>query len=254
MIDQVPTFFSEDPTPLDRIDPRAKILGIVAVVLFLFLAPDWRWLAGLFAFGVVFAPAIGFRFKWLALLWLVQTFNVIGLMVVPAATGLAEGDLALSDLEDGLRMSFAWLGAVSVLTPLIWTMSIDEITDGLRGLKVPGTVTFAVGYAFRLLNVTLHGLLRTIEALKLKGVDLETRNPLRLLAALPKLMVPVVFTIVRRSSAMMAVLRMRRASLGDPPTLRLHHFGALDTTFVLTAFTIVALTASVRYSLLGLGA
>jgi energy-coupling factor transport system permease protein len=244
MPEQVPAFFSEQRTPFDRIDPRAKLLTIACVIVYLFLAPTWPWLAGLLAAGIVVTAVAGFRFKWLAALWLIQVPNVIGLMLIPSLLNLVEGDFAVGDLDDGLRMSFAWLGAVSVLTPLIWTMGIDEITDGLRGLKVPRSAAFAVGYAFRLLNVTLNGVLQTIDALKAKGVDLESRNPLTLLAALPKLMVPAVFVIVRRANAMMAVLRMRGFSAtADQPLLRLHRIAAVDVLFVAAGVAAVVVAA-----------
>jgi hypothetical protein len=32
------------------------------------------------------------------------------------------------------------------------------------------------------------------DAMKIKGVDLETKDPLRLLAAMPRLMIPALFT------------------------------------------------------------
>lgn len=251
MPDQVPAFFSERPSPFDRIDPRAKLLAIACVILYLFLAPTWPWLAGLLGVGLVVTFVARFRFKWLATLWLIQTPNVLGLLLLPAVLNLIQGDFAASDLDDGLRLSFAWVGAVAVLTPLIWTMSIDEITDGLRGLKVPRTVTFAVGYSFRLLNVTLNGALQTVDALKVKGVDLETRNPLKLLAALPKVMVPAVFVIARRANAMMAVLRMRGFSVTtDQPLLRLQRIGAVDVGFVGVALAAAVVAAAYRHSLL----
>jgi energy-coupling factor transport system permease protein len=250
MADQMPALFSHARSPLDRVDPRAKLLTMVCVVLYLFLAPTWPWLAVLLALGLVITIVAGFRFKWLAALWLIQVPNVIGLMFLPAVLDLIQGDFAAAAFEDGLRMSFAWLGAVAVLTPLLWSMSIDEITDGLRGLKVPRAITFAVGYAFRLLHATLNGTLLIIEALKVKGVDLETRNPLKLLVALPKIMVPAVFVIVRRANAMMAVLRMRGFAAGaNQPLLRLHRFAAIDVAFVAAGVTAVALAAASRYSL-----
>jgi energy-coupling factor transport system permease protein len=247
MRDKVPALFSEARSPFDRIDPRAKLLAMVCVVLYLFLAPTWPWLAGLLVAGLVVTAVAGFPFKWLAALWLFQVPTVIGLMLLPAVVDLVQGDFVASAFEDGLRMSFAWLGAVAVLTPLLWSMGIDQITDGLRGLKVPRAITFAVGYAYRLLYATLNGTLQIVEALKVKGVDLETRNPLRLLMALPKIMVPAVFVIVRRANAMMAVLRMRGFAAGaNQPLLRLHRFAAIDVAFVAAGMTAVALAAAAR--------
>lgn len=203
------TVLKEARSPLDRIDARVKLVAMAGVVLYLFLAPTWPWLAALLAAGIVVTAVAGFPFRWMALLWLVQAPNVVGLMLLPGLVDLVRGDRVTVDVDDGLRLSFAWLGAVAVLTPLLWSMGIDEVTGGLRGLKVPRAVTFAVGYAYRLLYASLNGALQIMDGLKVKGVDLETRNPVRLLAALPRIMTATLFVIVRRANAMMAVLRMR---------------------------------------------
>lgn len=246
---EVPVLFSEEQTALDRLDPRARLLTMLAVIAFLFLAPTWPWLVGLLAVGILVAALARFRPKWLLVLWLVQTPNVLGLVLVPALVGLARGGLTAGDLEDGIRLSLAWLGAVSVLTPIVWTLSIDEIEDGLRGLHVPARVAFAVGYALRLLNVTLAGVTRTVDALKTKGVDLETRNPLRLLRALPKVTVPVVFDISRRANAMMAVLRMRGYAYDARPR-RQRRVGVADVAVVALALLPVVAAAHVRFPVL----
>jgi energy-coupling factor transport system permease protein len=209
MPDRAPSLSKEARSPLDRIDPRIKLLTIGCVIVYLFLAPTWPWLAGLLAAGIAVTAVAGFPFRWMAVLWLIQAPNVVGLMFLPALIDLVRDGEVTTDVDSGLRMSFAWLGAVAVLTPLLWSMGIDEITDGLRGLKVPRAVTFAVGYAYRLLYASLDGARQIMDGLKVKGVDLETRNPFRLLAALPKIMTATLFVIVRRSNAMMAVLRMR---------------------------------------------
>jgi energy-coupling factor transport system permease protein len=209
MADRAAALLGVTPSPLGRVDPRAKLLVMVCVMLYLFLAPSWPWLAALTASGLVLTRTAGFPAKWLAALWLVQVPNVVGLMFLPALQDLVGGRDATVDVDSGLRMSFAWLGAVATLTPLLWSMSVDEIASGLRALGVPRSATFAVAYAFRLLHATLHSAQRVADGLKAKGVDLETRNPFRLLAALPKIMTATLFVIVRRSNAMMAVLRMR---------------------------------------------
>jgi hypothetical protein len=44
--------------------------------------------------------------------------------------------------------------------------------------------------------------------MKIKGVNLETRNPITLAGNLPKLMIPVLFVTIRRAPTIMAVLGM----------------------------------------------
>jgi energy-coupling factor transport system permease protein len=167
--------------------------------------------------------------------------------VVNAVQGNGAWD---SSLESSLRMALAWIGAVSLLTSLFWTMRLEEFTDALRGLRVPKTVAFAFDYAFRLLYASLHGIFAIIDALKLKGLELETKNPFTLLARLPKVMVPAVFTIVRRAAAMMAVLRMRGVTTGaGRPTLTLRRLRVADVAFLAVGLLAVAAAVASRFHL-----
>jgi energy-coupling factor transport system permease protein len=99
---------------------------------------------------------------------------------------------------------------------LFSTMNVEELTNVLRGLGVPEIACFSVGYAFLLLYLSLSDIFCITDAMKIKGVDLETKNPLRLLAAMPRLMIPALFTTVRRSTTMIAVLEMRGFSFSKP--------------------------------------
>ncbi len=88
-------------------------------------------------------------------------------------------------------------------------MDADDLTNGLRGLKFPPIAAFAVGLSYRLLFVTLSEALRIADAMRLKGVDLETKNPLKWITNSLKLCLPVLFAVLRRGSTLMSTLEMR---------------------------------------------
>ena len=88
-------------------------------------------------------------------------------------------------------------------------MEVDEIVQGMRGIGVPQAVGFVFGYAFLLLYLSVNDIFRISDAMKVKGVRLETWNPFTLAGSMSRMMTPAVFTVIRRGSIMNAVLEMR---------------------------------------------
>jgi energy-coupling factor transport system permease protein len=189
------------------------------------------------------------------LLWalvIVQLPNFIGILSIPLIEAWRAGELTFNkEIADGLKLVFAWAGSLLLTFGLFSTMNVEELTDGLRGLRVPEVACFSVGYAFLLLYLSLSDIFRITDAMKMKGVDLETKNPLRLLAAMPRLMIPALFTTVRRSTTMIAVLEMRGFSFSKPrPKRKPRKFDAGDAATLLCGFLIFSIVLCARLELL----
>jgi len=115
------------------------------------------------------------------------------------------------------------------------------MTDGLRGLKVPEVICFTFGYAFLLLYTSLSDVFRIVDAMNVKGVKLRTKNPIRLVPNLARLRIPVIFTIVRRASSMVALLEMRGFSFTERPNRpKTHSFRASDAVLLSCGLLILA--------------
>lgn len=246
---RVPVLYTERDTFLHRRDPRAKWLLFAALVLFLYAAPSWPWMVAMAFAGLGLAWVARLSWKWLLVLWLLQLPNFLALVIIPAARDLYAGDVQPFDgtLAFGLRLGFAWSAALFVSISLFSTMDIDEMTDGLRGLKVPEVICFTFGYAFLLLYTSLSDVFRIVDAMNVKGVRLRTRNPFRLVPNLARLMIPVIFTIVRRASTMAAVLEMRGFSFTEKPNRpTVHRFRAQDAALLCCGLLILGLAVCAR--------
>lgn len=208
---RVPVLYTEQDTVLHRRDPRVKVFLFVLLLAYLFAAPSWQWMLILTGLGAVVCVLARVPVKYLVwALVIVQLPNFIGILSVPVIGDLREGALHYDkDMAAALKLVFAWAGALLLSFGLFSTMKVEELTDGLRGLRLPEAACFAVGYAFLLLYLSLSDIFRITDAMKIKGVDLETKNPFRLLMSLPRLMIPALFTTVRRGMTMIAVLGMR---------------------------------------------
>ena len=249
---RVPLFYTDHDTFLHRLDPRAKVLWLLFVVLFLFSAPPMSWMVAFAVVGVVTAAVARVPAKWLAVVLLIQVPNIIGFIVIPLVAGVLAGDVSLtSDVRFGVRLGAAWLGAVAVFAGLFSTMRIDQFTDGMRGVGAPKVVANAFGYAFRLLYNSIDDLLRIVDGLRIRGLDLDTRNPLALVRRVPTVLVPAVATVARRSSAMMSTLRLRGFTVagGNRPVIALGRIGVAEVVFVAAGLLAVLAGIEQRFDL-----
>jgi energy-coupling factor transport system permease protein len=250
---RVPVLYTEQDTALHRRDPRVKVGLFVLLLAYLFIAPSWQWMAGLTLLGAIVCLVARVQVKYL--IWalvVVQLPNFLGILSIPVIGDLREGGLHYDkEMADGLKLVFAWAGALLLSFGLFSTMKVDELTAGLRGLRLPEAVCFAVGYAFLLLYLSLSDIFRITDAMKIKGVDLETRNPVRLLAAMPRLMIPALFTTVRRGTTMVAVLEMRGFSFSErPKRSRGSKFDRGDAVLMLSGVLFLGIVTAARLEML----
>lgn len=186
---------------------------------------------------------------------MLQIPNFLGLIVVPLLVDvLGDGRLHMGgSVEFSLKLGFAWSAALFVSIALFSTMQVEEMVDGLHGLRFPHVAGFTLGYMFLLMYTSLGSIFRIADAMKVKGVELETRNPFRLVAAVPRLMIPAVFTTIRRANTMMAVLEMRGFSASGRGARRVPmSFGRADAVLVGGALAVVALALADRFGVVPL--
>lgn len=247
---RVPVLYQDRDTLVHRRDPRVKLLLFALLFLFLFVAPTWQWLLVPSVLGVILAALARTSWKWLAVFWLIHLPSFIVLVGIPLGGQLLEGSFGLDkELAGGLRLVLAWTASILVSVTLFSTMDAKDLTDGLRGLGVPAAAALAVGLSYRLLYVTLSEIFQIADAMQVKGVDLETRNPFRLIKNSLKLSLPVLFTVVRRAPTLMAALEMRGVLQGRKGG-RWSRFDSGDVAFLATGLLTLGLALSVRVGLL----
>ena len=222
---RVPVLYRDRDTWLHNRDPRIKLLMSLFLFLFLFFSPSWQWLALTVVLGLVTATIARTPWKWLMVIWLLQVPSFLIIIGIPLYKQLSSGGIEFNDdIMSAIRLILAWTSAIFVSLGLFSTMDADDLTNGLRGLKFPPVAAFAVGLSYRLLFVTLGEALRIADAMRLKGVDLETKNPLKWITNSLKLCLPVLFAVLRRGPTLMSTLEMRGFMKGR----RVNSLGGLD--------------------------
>lgn len=232
---RVPVIYNDADTFLHRRDPRAKLVVFAMMMLYFYVAPTWEWMAAMVLVGVGIAAIARVPPKWLGVLLLIQVPNTLGILAFPAIERMATGGAAFGgNFDFGLKLALSWTGALFVTSSLFTTMELTEIIDGLRSLGVPEVVCFTLEYVLMLFYVTISDLFRIMDAMKVKGLQIETKNPLTFARNIPNLAIPMLMTVLQRSNTMMSILTMRGYSFSrDGRELR-HRpkFDAGDTVLV----------------------
>ncbi|WP_435195487.1 energy-coupling factor transporter transmembrane component T family protein [Natronomonas sp. EA1] len=243
---RVPVIYNDRDTWVHRRDPRAKLGLFVLLLSYLYLAPTWEWMLAMVAVGFGLAIVARVPPIWIGALLLLQVPNVLGILAFPAIERMATGGSAFGgDFDFGLKLAFSWQAALLVSASLFTTMELTEITDGLRGLGVPELVCFTLEYVLLLFYVTISDLFRIMDGMKVKGLELETRNPIRFARNVPSLAVPMFMSVLRRSNTMMSVLTMRGYSFRNEDRELRHtlKFDAGDALLVTGGVVLLAVTA-----------
>ncbi|WP_227380965.1 energy-coupling factor transporter transmembrane component T family protein [Haladaptatus halobius] len=250
---RVPVVYNDRDTWFHRRDPRSKLGVFVLMLLYLYLAPTWEWMLAMVVIGIGLVAVARVPVKWIGALLLLQVPNVLGILAFPAIQRMATGGSAFGgNFDFGLKLALSWQAALLISASLFTTMELTEITDGLRGVGVPELVCFTLEYVFLLLYVTISDLFRIMDAMKVKGLGIETKNPVKFARNMPSLAVPMFMSVLQRSNTMMSVLTMRGYSFSNEERELRHElkFDGGDALLFGVGFVVLAGTAAVNFGVL----
>lgn len=207
----VPTLYREHDTFIHRRDPRVKILLLILLFFFLFLAGSWEWMLVAVMLGLIQALVARTPWRWMAVLWAIHLPTFIVLILVGAAGPLFAGNFTkvVEEAAAELRLILAWSAAIFVSVSMLSTMDAEDLTRGIRGLRLPPVVALAFGLSYRLLYTTLGEAFRIADAMKMKGVDLNPKHFFRFLWNSLRLSLPLLVAVIRRGPTLMSALEMR---------------------------------------------
>ncbi|MFB6167331.1 MAG: energy-coupling factor transporter transmembrane protein EcfT [Haloferacaceae archaeon] len=247
---RVPVVYNDVDTWFHRRDPRAKLGVFVLSLLYLYTAPTWEWMLATVVLGLGLAVLARVPPLWIGALLALQVPNVVGILAFPAIERIVTGGSAFGgNFAFGLKLAFSWQTALLISASLFTTMELTEITDGLRGLGVPELVCFTLEYVLLLFYVTISDLFRILDGMKVKGLGIETKNPVKFALNVPSLAVPMFMSVLQRSNTMMSVLQMRGYSFSNEGRELRHDltFDAGDALLFGSGLVVLAGTAAVNF-------
>lgn len=239
---RVPTLQTGRSGWWSRRDPRVKWAMLVATILLIYLAPDWRLMTGMVGIAALVTATTRPPWVWLALALLVQIPNLLGLLLIPL---LGEG-AAPQELAFGARLALGWLAALLMAISLMSSMEIPEMVSGLHGLGLPRRFAFVVGYAWVLVYLSLADINVLLRQVRERGGFAGARGVAGLLRDAWRLFVPVIVTVARRGGAMAVALEAKgRGQKAIPVATK--RFDLADAALATITAATLAIVAAARF-------
>lgn len=205
------------PSPIHRLHPVTKLVGLLALVLAAFLVDAPAWLAPL-GLGVLallaVAGALGLVVRFRALFVLVFVFTVLvwtfffAGVLVPSRAGLAFGVSTAIRLDTFLATGLLFLA----------TSRVEEVAYALGRMGVPYPVGFTLTLAFRLVPLFFDAARTIVQAQRCRGLRMDRGSLLVRLRRFAPVVVPVFVGALRRADRMAMALELRGFNSGRPRT------------------------------------
>ena len=220
-------------TPVHRLDPRVKLAWLVGSFVLALLFQHPLYVAGVAAL-VLCHGALGRVLGNLKRVWVLLA--AVGLLSVVLWAVMAKGQTPwfwrvsresfLYGLGTGLKLCTMMAAGVVFLS----TTRHEALAQGLIRLGLPYSVAFTLTTALRLVPAFLGTGAAVVQAQRSRGLDLETRNPLRRARNAVPLLTPI-FLLTLRSTHQLAMALESRAfgDHGRRSFYRTLHWSGRDT-------------------------
>lgn len=236
----IPTVYQDKDTWVHHRDPRVKIILFVLLAAYVLLAPSWEWMAIALILCLFLAVLARTPWKWLVVLWALHLPAFLVILGIPLVRGAFEGNLSdfVEAAADSIRLILAWTATIVLGVTLISTMDAKDITQGVRGLRLPPLVALSVQLTYRLLYTLMKEALRIANGMRMKGVQLNPKRPFRFVWNSMKVAVPVTVAVISRAPTLMSVIQMEGIHKQLP---ELGKFDLWDTVLLLIGLTLFVL-------------
>ena len=200
VIDYVP-----GDTLLHRLNPVTKLAIAAAIIVAMFLADTYPMLLGLLALTFALGAYAHATPKLVSLLKLLVPLAVVMLLLQTAFVRGGEPVFAWMTTEGLVTGSKACLRLLGVALPLILMLSVTKLNDLANAcvevLHIPYRYAFTFTTALRFVPVFSQEMNTIMEAQTARGVEYDTKNPVRKLRLMLPLCVPLLVSSVGKTDA-----------------------------------------------------
>ncbi len=210
------SLYQEKETPIHKLDPRTKIISSVFLFVCALIFNHPLYLLALFSpllsILLLFRsyPLI-FRLKYVLILLfffslILWPFFVKGENIL---FWIASYPIYEESLYYGMAMGIRLVTFVVIGLIYVSTTKNEETMYGLIALGFPYPFSFAIGTALRLVPSFVDAAVTIMEAQFSRGLELETKNPFKILKILSVLAVPMFVTAIRNTNMLGLSLEAR---------------------------------------------
>lgn len=243
-----------------RLDARSKILMLLAIIVFIFIANNYMalMLITLSSLLVVLLTKISFRLylKSMKVILIVVVFTGIINLFYGNGQVLWEWQfirITEGGVNNAVFVTIRIAALVLVSSVLTFTTSPTDLTDAIERLLKPlkifhikvHEIAMMMTIALRFIPVLLEETDKIMNAQKARGADMESGGLLKRLKALIPVLIPLFVSAFRRANDLAMAMECRCYNGGKGRTrMRVLHFSMLDlwaSIFLLAVFAGVVL-------------
>lgn len=242
---------------IHRLDPRAKLMALLVLMIAIFLPAGW-WAYGLLALFLSYAIFLAkLRLSFILRSFRPLIFMMIFLFLVNILT-VKTGDIwlyteylciysdaILQTLYIVVRL-FLMIMLTTILTattkPLDLTLGLEYVMEPLQKLKVPThEIAMMISIALRYIPTIIEETMRIMNAQKSRGVDFEEGKIKEKMRAMLSLIVPLFSVAFQRADDLANAMEARGYVPGAPRTrLKQLHYQKYDYLFMGICFCLLA--------------
>ena len=220
-------------SPIHRLDPRAKIILIFALIVFLFVANNFVSLGLVVAFIIVAMLFSGVPMKMYlksmkAILFIIIFTSVLNLFYGTGEPLVQLGVLkiTLDGIEKAIFIAIRVASLIFVSSVLTFTTSPTELTDALEKImkplkiiKVPvHEIAMMMTIALRFVPTLMEETDKIMSAQKARGADMESGGVMQRVKALIPVLIPLFVSAFRRAYDLAMAMECRCYRGGDGRT------------------------------------
>ncbi len=237
-------------TPVHRLHPIVKLLFAVGISAYALLFSSLLILMLLFASQVTLILVANVQREWsrtalgasgIALLVFLISLGV-NLSASYFGQTLDYGPSILGALTSTVR----WFVFFAAFSTYFLTTSPEDLSVALEEAHLPYAFCFSIATAVRFIPVLANDLEHIMDAQRSRGVDFDTLNPIRRIANLGPLLLPLVANAIRRSLDLEEALDSRAFGASKRRT-HLYELSLGNWDFFIITVSTVLIITSVYY-------
>ena len=192
-------------TALHKLHPVAKVALAAAIIAATFLSNSYAMLIGLLAFTLAMGVYAGVAGRLIMLMKLLVPLALVLLVLQVAFMRAGTPVLGFATDEGLITGSKACLRLLGVATPLLLVLMVTPLTDlanaCVEKLHIPYRYAFTFTTALRFVPIFSQEMNAIMEAQTARGVEYNTKNPLKKLRLMLPLCVPLLLSSVSKTDA-----------------------------------------------------
>lgn len=244
-------------SPIHRMDPRAKIVAMLVVLIAIFFPAGWTGYAIIFAAAAltIILARLSFSFIWkamkpmlfmLAFLFVINAFLLkTGEPLLTVGSFTLYSDAVFQTLYIAMRlllMVMITTCLTATTKPLDMTLGIEDLLKPFQKIHVPAhEIAMLISIALRFIPDLIDETERIIKAQESRGVDLKEGKIMERIMAILSLIVPLFVSAFQRAEDLANAMEARGYAPGEERTrYKVLKMEGRDYVLLVCAFAILA--------------